>query len=287
MSLLNVLRQRASCTRTPLAGAPLTFTRNVVPQLIRGPRWTASLNAPGLSRLSSSVAKHNAPPKLRLREYINIFHAGSPAISAIGLIRITGIIIAAVGCIPYPIMFYMSPNHSNWWIPALILASPIPLLLMLFTTGPFIHSIQVKLPASARTSKEALKAFAERPNADTILRFHYMKLWPWPTSKEIPFGRLRRIKPSLKAGWANLEWVSEQAAEHRKYQDKWWYEMAQGVFKRKYYVNRDQKTDRGAVPGVWNEMWKQIPMKGSRGDPMVAARSRRPVTLSGRPGKKL
>jgi hypothetical protein len=184
-------------------------------------------------------------------------------------------------------MLLMSPDHSNWWIPVYIVASPIPLVVMLFATGPFVHSIQVVLPASARKSKEALKIFAEHPGPNTVLRLHYMKLYPWTTNKEVLFGRLRRKKPSLRNGLANLEYVQEHAVQHK---GTIWYWLVQGYF-GKFWVDRDQLTDRGAVPGMWDTMWKQIPMEGSKQDPEVVKavdeRARRPVAMSGRPRRQI
>lgn len=118
---------------------------------------------------------------------------------------------------------------------------------------------------------------------ETVLRLHYMRLAPWFTVKEVQFGRMRRFNPTLKSGLSNLEYVPEHAEKHK---DTIWFWLVQGFWGR-YYVKRDQAKDRAAVPGVLDKMWEQIPIKGSKGDPLVrrqSAAERRVVRMSGRPG---
>lgn len=152
-----------------------------------------------------------------------------------------------------------------------------------FATGPVVHAIQLQLPLVARRSKSELKRFAESPPGDAVLRLHYMRLMPWFTVKEVTFGRLRRIKPTLTGGVSNLEYIAEHAAGHS---GTIWFWLAQGFWGR-YYIKRDQVKDRAAVPGVLDKMWEQIPLKGTRGDPLLrrgVEGEKRVVRMSGRPG---
>lgn len=113
-----------------------------------------------------------------------------------------------------------------------------------------------------------------------------MRLAPWFTIKEVQFGRLRRLPPTLKGGMANLEYVPEHVEKHT---GTIWFWLAQGFWGR-YYVKRDQTSDRAQVPGVLDKMWDQIPFKGTKGDPLVRSQAkyakgeRRVVSMSGRPG---
>lgn len=159
------------------------------------------------------------------------------------------------------------------------------MLTALFATGPVVHAITLQLPMVARRSKNELKRFSDAPPADTVLILHYMRLAPWLTSKEVRLGRLRRLAPSVKGGMANLEYVPEHVERHS---GTIWFWLVQGYWGR-YYVKRDQTNDRAQVPGVLDKMWEQIPMKGSRADPLIrsprdASGARKVVRMSGRPG---
>lgn len=154
---------------------------------------------------------------------------------------------------------------------------------MALATGPMIHSIRIYLPSRARRSRDELRRFADNTSPDTTFLLEYMKWKPWIVKKEVRFGDLRKLRPSWKEGIANLEHFPDHARAMEEHQGKWWFGMAQRYFGR-YYVARDQVKDRSAAPGVFDKLWKQIPEKGSQGDPFAATRAqRRPTNMANRP----
>jgi hypothetical protein len=301
MSLLNILRQRASCRTSSHLPLSLPRTHHVVSSLAR-PQWTKSttLIEPTFKRLASDAAAAararkslptlskstlTPPTAVLYPSKINIYRAGTPITIFVGFLRMATLVVFGTGTFVLAPSYLFSPTTSSLWVPLLVLGSAIPALVAVFATGPVIHAIQLHLPLAARRSKSELKRFADYPPADTVLKLTYMRLAPWMTTKEVQFSRLRRTPPTLKGGIANLEYVPEHVVEHK---GTIWFWLVQGFWGR-YYVKRDQTSDRAAVPGVLNKMWEQIPLKGSKGDPMLrsgqdAAGGRRVVRMSGRPG---
>ncbi|CZT20383.1 uncharacterized protein RCC_06243 [Ramularia collo-cygni] len=292
MSLLNILRLRASCrtittSKPPTSLTSLTSTpprHGIIPTLPA--RWRSPLHPTSSStrRLASSNAATAARTPLIFPSHINIYRAGTPITLFTGFLRISTIIIFAAGTLGVAPTYFFSPDHSSLWVPFLIIGSAIPLALITFMTGPVVHAIHMRLPTPARKSKAELRRFAEAVPGDTVLQLYYMRLAPWCTSKEVRMNRLRRLTPSIKGGIANLEYVPEHAEKHA---GSIWFWLVQGYWGR-YYVKRDQRRDRAQVAGVLDKMWEGIPWKGSPGDPLVRGASkgeeRRVVRMSGRPG---
>lgn len=166
-------------------------------------------------------------------------------------------------------------------MPAFILASAVPMLAMIWASGPFVHSIKVQLPAHARRTREGVLRLANNVPPNTRLEISSMKLRPWPTKMEVVFADLRKHNPSWKGGLSNLEWIPLDIQDH-PYIGTWSHSLLRR-FRGVYYVLRDQKKDRSAAPGVWDKMWEQIPTTEKH----TQRTDRKPSAGQGRTGTEL
>ncbi|KXT02740.1 hypothetical protein AC578_5433 [Pseudocercospora eumusae] len=240
-----------------------------------------SRNAAPFRRASTEATRARQQAVL-YPERINVYRAGTSATLSVGLARVATIVIFLAGATVYAPAFFFSPDHSSLWIPVFIAAAAVPFFVTALATGPMIHAIRLYLPSSARRSKDDLKRFANQTPAETLLELQYMRWLPWPETRRVPFGRLRRLQPSLRGGIANLEQQNPHVPDKMKNTLLGW--LAHRNWGR-FYVNRAQRRDRSAVPGVWEGMWNQIPLKGSKEDVLAQAKSKKvkaPVQMRGR-----
>jgi hypothetical protein len=268
---ISILRQRLLCNPHALS----TIRPSCSPFLAR-PRAFVSpppqQQQPRLDsspwRRSTSTIASNPPPSTKpqiYRERINVYRAGTSATLVVGLGRLSAIAVFMMGVGIVAPRFYFSPDHTNWWIPAVLVGALIPALTIHLATGPMVHAIQVILPETARKSKEDLKKFSQNSPRDTTLELQFMRWAPWPTTRRVRFDRLRRLQPSFSGGIANLEHLPGDTGNKQGKQS-----FLGDIVKswaNRFFVNKGQNQDRSAVPGVWDGMWCQIPFKGSEWKP--------------------
>lgn len=152
----------------------------------------------------------------------------------------------------------------------------------MLATGPYVHSIKVRLPPSVRTSREELLKFADNTPSNTQLRIECMRVLPWPTKRDVKFGLLRKYRPSFKRGLSNLEYVPQHTGEAAKYEGTWWHNVIKNFLGR--FMVDNVVLDRSSAPGVWPKIWKQIPELGSQNDPeKKMGEERRPLVMANRP----
>ncbi|KAI5370968.1 hypothetical protein Slin15195_G018400 [Septoria linicola] len=184
--------------------------------------------------------------------------------------RLATLVVFVLGSGLYAPAFYFSPDHPNWYAPAFVLAAAVPAIVVTLATGPMIHGIRVTLPDRVRRGgKDGLRRWSSiNTPGETQLDLQYMRWSPWPKTRTVTLNELKRLKPSLSTGIANLEWTptrfeTGQLEKNRK--EHPWYASLATRSLGNFYVKRDQKKDRAAVPGVWDGIWRQIPWKGEEG----------------------
>ena len=156
---------------------------------------------------------------------------------------------------------------------AIFICSPVPMVCALYAFGPLLHSIHVRLPTTARKSTEDLMKFARNVPPQTELKFSYIRFAPWPTTKNIPFDELWRL-PLATTRLTNLEHRPNRNA--KQVQDGLASAAQEGMVRKylgRYRVNRTQRTDKSGAPGVWDEMWEQIPIQGDHAVAKLRARA--------------
>ena len=206
-------------------------------------------------------------------ELLNVYRPPANATVWVGCFRVITIGVFLFGSIYFTSAVYFSPDHSNWLVPLVPLYSAIPMVVMAFTSGPMVHSIKVWLPSWARRSRQDFQRFASNVPPDVKLQVSFMKFRPWPQTRELRFGDLRRLRPSWREGIANMEHVPESVKPH---QGSFWFRLVRG-YHGKYYVRRSLVRDKSAAPGVWDEMWQQIPEAGQKEALKRVEKAERPV----------
>ncbi|KAK3675242.1 hypothetical protein LTR78_004752 [Recurvomyces mirabilis] len=160
--------------------------------------------------------------------------------------------------------YYLDPATPNWTVPALILGSALPFLLISTAYSPTTLQITLHLPNSARRSRSHLLSFAASalpPN--TRLTMKFIRFAPWPKTWTYYYSDLRRLK-FVKWPLSNLEHVPYGREEAW---GKGWRGWAARTWFGRYWVNMGSATrDRSQVPGVWDAVWKGLPYAHAEAD---------------------
>ena len=113
----------------------------------------------------------------------------------------------------------------------------------------------------------------------TRIQLKSMMFAPWPNTKELVFEDLRRL-PKSWTRLANLEHVPIWNQEKARESPGW--NIVVKSFMGRYFVNQSQVMDRSRAPGVWDRMWKQIPLDGET--PVREIKTdRKPAGMANRP----
>lgn len=219
------------------------------------------------------------PPVYRYPPEINIYRRGSFSTAFVAVIRLATLMILAVGTFgmaPVYTYLYFFPDEIQderekpvkWYLPPLILlGSWVPAVAAFFALAPWVHHIHVHLPMVARKSEQDLMRWASNVPRNTIINISIMRLSPRPMVQYAAWEDLSRL-PRGRMQLSNLE---HKPVDHHKYladnkgslRARLFEWMTRRVLGR-YYVDRVQTKDKSGVPGVWDKMWEQIPMKGQR-----------------------
>jgi hypothetical protein len=212
-------------------------------------------------------------------DLLNVYQAGQTRTVFVGMSRCVTIVMFGLGIWVVAPRMYFDPDTSMWWVPAVIIGSGIPLVLFALMSAPFVSTIRVLLPKTARSDHAALMRFAENVPEDTRVSFQTMRWLPWPTHKEVFFADLRRLPG--KSLSANLEHVP--LGHGKKAQG------ASNIFGGrlavrmygKYWVDMTSR-NKSQAPGVWEKMWDQITIKGQEAL-KTPPRERLPPGMTNRP----
>lgn len=223
-------------------------------------------------------------------DFLNVYQAGQTRTVFIGLTRVVTIVIFGLGVMTVAPRMYFDPDVSMWWVPTVAIGSAVPLVVLAMLSAPYVSTIRILLPASAKRNHQTLMAFAENVPADTKVLLQSMRWLPWPQHKQVFFSDLRRL--SGRKISVNLEHVPLGHDQAKKANQT----IAERLLVRmygRYWVDMTA-TNKSQAPGVWEKMWDQITIKGQeslkvapkdRLPPVMANRSA-PVTPSVGAGRK-
>ncbi|KAK5172077.1 uncharacterized protein LTR77_003714 [Saxophila tyrrhenica] len=195
-------------------------------------------------------------------ENLNIFNSGAVAVVSMGFIR-----IACIGAFMYG-AFYVLPSaifdtNAPWWmLPTVSALACVPLLAS-GAFGGFVNHINVILPTSARRTRQDLLSWAAGAPAETHVQIKTMWFKPWPKTKTVRLGDLRRL-PYSSLRLTNLEHIPSGA--RIDHQNAGWTGWLVRAVMGRYWVSRAQVKDRSRAPGVWDRMWEDIPLAGGKVD---------------------
>jgi len=217
-------------------------------------------------------------------DLLNVYQGSVVRTVSVGMMRIVTIVVFGLGVTMIAPRMFFDPDQSMWWVPGILVGSAVPLVLTALLSAPYVSTIRVLVPPSAKKSTEALMRFAERVPADTKVSLQSMRWLPWPTHKEVFFSDLRRL-PGRKLS-VNLEHIplgNESAENASKIVGG---RLAMRMYGR-YWVDMTSR-NKSQAPGVWEKMWEQIPIKGQellktadRKPPVMANRTAPPRPSSG------
>ncbi|KAF2140941.1 uncharacterized protein K452DRAFT_359363 [Aplosporella prunicola CBS 121167] len=148
-------------------------------------------------------------------ERLLIYNAGAGRTAYIGFFKLVTIFIFAGGCLIVAPAVYYDPNSAPWKMPAVLLASTIPMLAISTTTAPFVNSIFLYLPPKARTSQEALLRYARALPPTTRLDLATVSFRGSAKTSGCQLRELRSM-PGKRWGIANIERVAVAAPAEAK-----------------------------------------------------------------------
>jgi hypothetical protein len=211
-------------------------------------------------------------------DLLNVYQAGPPRTVFIGLFRVVTIVVFSLGVLAVAPRMYFDPDTSMWWVPGVAIGSAVPFVVLALLSAPYVSTVRVLLPASAKRSHEALMAFAENVPADTKVSLQTMRWLPWPIHRQVFFSDLRRL-PGTKLS-ANLEHVPLGHEEAKDASKVFGGRLARRMYGR-FWVDMTVR-NKSQAPGVWEKMWDQITIKGQE-HLRVAPRDRLPPIMANRP----
>lgn len=163
-------------------------------------------------------------------------------------------IVFGAGCLIAAPNVYANPESPWWMVPAVIVAGSIPMVMISLMTAPFVAGVFIRVPESARISKDALVAFARKLPQDTRLDVQKMGFLPLPRTRVVKVSELRPLPPSLKY-LANFEHVpAANAGVHTT----GWQNYARGLLRyiRGFLWMRPTPSHWEKTPAP--EVWPQI-----------------------------
>ncbi|KAF2723776.1 hypothetical protein K431DRAFT_310515 [Polychaeton citri CBS 116435] len=285
LSALNRLKP----SRTRCSGASLSAPRQSTscPELLTLRRWQSTSRVAPPPPTAQQQHQRKAPAH-KYPSIINVYSPGTTATVVQGTNRIIALVLFSAGIFWTAHIYYLpspSPDPSiqespsavsnkALWMIGLPILSITPLVLTVFVSGSYVHSIRVHLPTYARRNRDALLRFASEPSPTTQLDIAYMAFRPWPKWRTVYYEDLRRARGKLSVNLLHMplkdvERVGELPLSARLFARQ------QG----QYYVKTDGsvgqgKGNMGAVPDVWRRLWDSIPFEGEGGKAGVAQPSR-------------
>jgi hypothetical protein len=212
---------------------------------------------------------------IRSLDLLNVYQGSVIRTVTVGMMRMVTIVVFGLGVTMIAPSIFFDPDQPKWWVPVVLVGSAVPLVLTALLSAPYVSTIRVLVPPSAKKNTEALFRFAERVPEDTKVALQSMRWLPWPTHKEVFFSDLRRL-PGRKLS-VNLEHIplGNKAAENASKIVGG--RLAMRMYGR-YWVDMTSR-NKSQAPGVWEKMWEQIPIKGQ--EPLKIA-DRKPPAMANR-----
>ncbi|KAM0717719.1 hypothetical protein Q7P37_007571 [Cladosporium fusiforme] len=210
-------------------------------------------------------------------DLLNVYQAGQIRTVITGMSRIITIVVAGLGVFTVAPRMFFNPDVSNWWVPGVIVGGAIPFVALALLSAPYVSTIRVLLPKSAKKNHDSLMRFAEKVPGETKIMMQSMRWLPWPVHREMFFCDLRRL-PGRKLS-VNLEHIPLGHEQARNAGSTLGERLAMRMYGR-YWVDM-KSSNKSQAPGVWEKMWDQIPIKGQ--EPIkVPLADKKPVVMANR-----
>ncbi|TID13481.1 hypothetical protein E6O75_ATG11397 [Venturia nashicola] len=192
-------------------------------------------------------------------ERLLIWNAGLWKNAFIGFTNIASLTWMGWGLTFWSPSYMMVPELSGWYTIPAILVSSIPWLYTRWTTSPYVATVRIELPPRARTSKQALWAFAAKLPPETTLEL--TTVGPIGLQKRIitSLAELSAREPSIGFGIGNIQRAAKNGQKMTAFEKyKRW---KQGST---LYVGGDEGSVNSNAPGIWHAVMDHIIEKSIR-----------------------
>ncbi|KAF2264464.1 hypothetical protein CC78DRAFT_235477 [Lojkania enalia] len=152
------------------------------------------------------------------------------------------------------------PNIRLVQAAGLLFLSAMPIVTLSYVTTPFVKTVFINLPSTARLSRDSLARFSKRLPPDTLLEFTTLRAFPFQRNTAVMLSELQALKPQWWR-FANIERVKTKEFERLQRQKSLWRRLLQIVNEPrfKFYVKEGRNyTIRTGVPGVWENVARAI-----------------------------
>ena len=115
-------------------------------------------------------------PALVYPERLLIYHSGTPKAALVGFIKL-GVVFFFAGTTLFVAPTYIeSSAEPNWKAAPVIAIGTIPMLIVSIMTAPFVASVHMRVPATARSSRAVLLRYCANLPPRTALDFTTVRL---------------------------------------------------------------------------------------------------------------
>jgi hypothetical protein len=129
-----------------------------------------------------------------------------------------------------------------------MLLGSVPMIFIAIATAPFVSTVRIKLPQTARTSRDALLRFASKPPPTTPIVLTTIRMIGFQRTSNLTLGELRPIKATF--GMSNLERiVPERLVDKRSLWAKATYWMKEP--RNRFFVGGEEGVRKANLPKVW------------------------------------
>ncbi|TVY82452.1 hypothetical protein LSUE1_G004246 [Lachnellula suecica] len=211
-------------------------------------------------RFASSAPSRTPPKKKLLPESFLIYHSGTGRTVFLGSLKVTTIFIATFFCTVVAPTYFYAEDQPAWVSTAVVVSGIIPMVCVLYTTGPYVNYIHLRLPKFVRHSREMLERYSKNPPKEAEIDITTMNFLGKPRVARMKIADLYPVRERF--GLANYARDTTTVNANRR----WW--MGKAV--RQFGVH----TGKGHVVGggVWKNIEATVARRNER-TPRTASRS--------------
>ncbi|KAF2501870.1 hypothetical protein BU16DRAFT_211265 [Lophium mytilinum] len=138
------------------------------------------------------------------------------------------------------------------------------MIVLGYGTAPFVNSILLRLPQTARRSRDAMIRYVQNLPKDAELEIVTARLLGFKKTNSVRLSEMH-VLPPRRFGFANLEHVVPAWQRKIEAERPLWKKVGSllGETRNKFYVKGDKASSkRSRAPGVWELVFKQIQQNG-------------------------
>ncbi|RDL29781.1 Uncharacterized protein BP5553_10646 [Venustampulla echinocandica] len=190
-----------------------SFQPHVLARFVRGQTQCSPLRARSIS--ATSTAKP-AGKRALYPERLIIYHAGTGRTVFLGCLKVTTIFIFTFFCIVVAPTYFYADDQPPWVPGVAMLSGVVPMVVIMYISGPFVNYIHLRLPPFARHSREMMIRYSKSLPKDAEVDITTMNLLGKPRVARMKVSSLYPIKERF--GLANYGRDTKELNSKRP----WW-----------------------------------------------------------------